>query len=142
MQQYHHRKGFTLVELMVVVSVIGILLGLFTMAMLGGRDSEVMLKSRNHLRQIAQWIDQYASSNRDTVVPSRFNYLNEDGADTNGDGDIDQINVSRVGGARFFHIWSRWGRLAFTSNGQPLPNNRRLSGGRHGPGFVGRHSLG
>jgi type II secretory pathway pseudopilin PulG len=90
------------VEVLVVISIIGILLGLTTVAMMGGKDSEVMMKSRNHLRQIAQWMDQYSASHRDTVVPSRFNYLDEDGVDTDGDGVIDSPDVNRVGGARFF----------------------------------------
>jgi prepilin-type N-terminal cleavage/methylation domain-containing protein len=85
------RRGFTLVELMVVVAIIGILVGIFTLAMLGGRSSEKLLKSRNHLRQIAQWMDQYAGSHRDTVVPSRFDYLDENGADAH-----------KVGGSRFY----------------------------------------
>jgi len=96
------RRGITLVEILVVISIIGILLGLTTMAMMGGKDSEVMLKSQNHLRQIAQWMDQYSSSNRDTVVPSRFDYLDEDGIDTDGDGVVDMPDVNRAGGARFY----------------------------------------
>jgi prepilin-type N-terminal cleavage/methylation domain-containing protein len=85
------KRGFTMVELMVVVAIIGVLMGIFTMAMLGGRSSEKLLKSRNHLRQIAQWMDQYAGSHRDTVVPSRFDYLDENGADAH-----------EVGGSRFY----------------------------------------
>jgi len=88
-QGRHH--GMTLVELMVVVAIIGVLMGIFTLAMQGGRSSEIMLKSRNHLRQVAQWMDQYSSSHRDTVVPSRFDYFDENGA-----------NSHRVGGARFY----------------------------------------
>lgn len=85
------QRGMTLVELMVVVAIIGLLMGLVTMAMQGGRSSELVLKSRNHLRQIAQWMDQYAGSHRDTVVPSRFDYLDENGT-----------AAHEVGGARFF----------------------------------------
>jgi len=87
----HRQHGMTLVELMVVVAIIGLLMAIFTLAMQGGRSSEIMLKSRNHLRQIAQWMDQYAGSHRDTVVPSRFDYFDENGT-----------AAQRVGGARFY----------------------------------------
>jgi len=93
----------TLVELMVVVAVLASLIAVFTLAGRAGRSSEMMLKSRNHLRQIAQWVDQYASNHRDTVVPSRFDYWREDARDDmDGDGIPDRASVNRVGGARFF----------------------------------------
>ena len=84
-------QGFSLIELLIAVAIIGILAGIFTLAMQSGRSSEIMLKSRNHLRQIAQWMDQYSNSHRDTVVPSRFDYLDENGTDAH-----------QVGGARFY----------------------------------------
>jgi type II secretory pathway pseudopilin PulG len=93
----------TLVELMVVVAVLASLIAIFTLAGRAGRGSEMMLKSRNHLRQIAQWMDQYASNHRDTVVPSRFDYWREDARDdSDGDGIPDKPSANRVGGARFF----------------------------------------
>jgi type II secretory pathway pseudopilin PulG len=82
-----------LVELLVVVGIIAVLVGLFTVAMLSGHSTELMLKSHNHLRQIAQWMDQYSTNHRDTVVPSRFDYLDENGTDP-----------QKVGGARFYHM--------------------------------------
>ncbi|MDP6890285.1 MAG: type II secretion system protein, partial [Phycisphaerales bacterium] len=88
----YRQHGMTLVEVMVVVAIIAMLAMIFTMAMQSGRSSEIMLKSRNHLRQIAQWMDQYSNNHRDTVVPSRFDYLDENGADPH-----------QVGGARFYH---------------------------------------
>jgi len=89
------RSGMTLVELMVVLTILAILTSIISVSMLAGRSAEAMLKSQNHLRQIAQWIDQYASNHRSTVVPARFDYWDEE-----SEGGLPNIN--RVGGTRFF----------------------------------------
>ncbi|MCP4759350.1 MAG: prepilin-type N-terminal cleavage/methylation domain-containing protein [Planctomycetes bacterium] len=103
MRDIKHRAGMTLVELMVVVAVLASLVALISIAAQAGRSSELMMKSRNHLRQIAQWMDQYASNHRDTVVPSRFDYWREDAKnDVTGDGIPDEPSINRVGGARFY----------------------------------------
>jgi len=96
-----HRGGFTLTELMVVVAILGMLMGIVIMSASVGRSAERMMKSRNHLRQIAQWLDQYASNHRDQVLPARFDYWDEEAIDTDGDGVPETPNANSVGGGRF-----------------------------------------
>jgi Tfp pilus assembly protein PilE len=107
----------TLVELMVVVAIISVLVTIFTMAMQSGRSSETMLKSRNHLRQIAQWMDQYSSNHRDTVVPSRFDYFDENGTDAHA-----------VGGARFYQATPTADVWLPTANPFMQPSDPRTDG--------------
>ncbi len=73
------RRAFSLVELLVVMSIIGLLLGIAVTSLTGADETERAMESRNHLRQIAQWIDGYAGSHSDKVVPSRFDYYDEQG---------------------------------------------------------------
>ena len=46
------RAGFSLVEMLVVISIIGILVGLTLTALSGVDGTEQILRSRNNLRQI------------------------------------------------------------------------------------------
>jgi prepilin-type N-terminal cleavage/methylation domain-containing protein len=68
------RKAFTLVEVLVVAVVIAVLLGLLLPALTGAWNTGNMAKSQSRLKQIATWMQSYASENRDTVVPSQFDY--------------------------------------------------------------------
>ena len=67
-------RGFSVIELMVVITVIAVLLGLLFPVLAGFRKSGQMTKSMAHMRQIAGWMTMYSSDNRDTVLPSQFNY--------------------------------------------------------------------
>ena len=78
------RAGFSLVEMLVTISVIGILVGLTLTALSGVDGSEQMLRSRHNLRQIHTWIEHYANNHRDRVVPSQFDYLDENGTEIGG----------------------------------------------------------
>jgi prepilin-type N-terminal cleavage/methylation domain-containing protein len=68
------RRGFSITEILVVISVIVVLLGLLLPALAGIRKSGLMTKSMANMRQIGTWMGLYAGDNRDFVVPSRFNY--------------------------------------------------------------------
>ncbi len=68
------RRGFTIVELMVVAAVIIVLLGLLIPVLGAFRKSGLMTRSMGNMRQIAGWMALYAGDNRETVVPSQFNY--------------------------------------------------------------------
>ena len=76
------RPGFSLVELLVSISIIALLVGLTLTALSGVSGSEQVLKSRNNLRQIHTWIQNYANNHKDRVVPSQFDYLDENGTET------------------------------------------------------------
>jgi prepilin-type N-terminal cleavage/methylation domain-containing protein len=62
--------GFTLVELLVVVAVIGILVGVLLPALGGARRTAQELKCKNNLRQMAIASMTYAGENDDFYVPT------------------------------------------------------------------------
>ncbi len=72
------RRGFSMTELLVVIAVIAALLGLLFPVLAGFRKSGQMTKSMGHMRQIAGWMNMYSSDNRDTVLPSQFDYSLDD----------------------------------------------------------------
>jgi prepilin-type N-terminal cleavage/methylation domain-containing protein len=71
------RRGFSMVEVMTVIAIIAVLLGLLFPVLAGFRKSGQMTKSMSNMRQIAGWMMLYSSDNRDTVLPSQFDYCPE-----------------------------------------------------------------
>ncbi len=79
MTHRHRRRGFSLTELLVVITLIAVLLGLLFPALAGIRSTGLMTTSMSNLRQIGVWMRMYSADNREFIVPSRFDY----GASTN-----------------------------------------------------------
>lgn len=77
----HLRSAFSLVEILVVISVIGLLVGLTLTALSGVDGTEELLRSRNNMRQIHTWMENYSNNHRDRIVPSQFDYLDENGTE-------------------------------------------------------------
>ena len=72
-------RAFTLVEVMVVISILAILISMVLYVSGGVSGTEQLLRSQNHLREINQWMQAYSNSRDDRVVPSQFDRFHEDG---------------------------------------------------------------
>ena len=62
-------KGFTLVELLVVIGIIGLLISLLLPALAGARRSATAIKCLANERSIGQAMQLYAADNRGAVLP-------------------------------------------------------------------------
>ena len=72
------RRGFTLVELLVVVAVIGLLVGLLLPALSSARKSARAVGCQTSLRAIGQGMVLYMNDHGDLVIPS-YNMTGTDG---------------------------------------------------------------
>jgi prepilin-type N-terminal cleavage/methylation domain-containing protein len=74
-------RGFTIVELLVVMAMLSVLIGILLVTLSGVGQSGAMTRSMSSLQQIGQWMTLYSGEYRDTIVPSRFNYQYPDTPD-------------------------------------------------------------
>jgi prepilin-type processing-associated H-X9-DG protein/prepilin-type N-terminal cleavage/methylation domain-containing protein len=73
-EQLRHpsRGGFTLVELLVVIGIIGVLISILLPALSGVRKRASSLKCMTNLRTFGQAWQQYCNNNKGTCVPARL----------------------------------------------------------------------
>lgn len=69
-----NRAGFTMTELLVVVGIIALLLAILLPALSSVVSGGKTVESMNNLRQISNWMQLYGGENRDTILPSQFDY--------------------------------------------------------------------
>jgi prepilin-type N-terminal cleavage/methylation domain-containing protein len=107
------RKGFTIIELLVVVSIIALLVGILLPAIGKARDSAKVNTSKNNLRQLGVAHRAYAADWADRHVTYVRDNLGLYG------GDVETYNEMVYGGGGGFEVHppiiAGWG---YTSNGQ------------------------
>lgn len=77
-----HQRGFTIVELLVVISIIAILAGLVLVAVSGSTAAARTAQTQQGLRDIATWMEAWSGDHDSRVLPSQFDYQDEAAAGT------------------------------------------------------------
>ena len=86
---YKRRRAFTLVELLVVISIVGVLVGLLLPAVQQARESARRLSCKNNLRQLALALHTYESAH--AVLPPGY--------------------LHKFGGGQANHMGFAWGTM-------------------------------
>jgi len=72
-------RGFTLVELLVVIGIIALLISILLPALSKAREAAKTTQCASNLRQIALGIISYANDNHGKLPPSKVNPTDENG---------------------------------------------------------------
>lgn len=72
-----HRHGFTIVEILVVVSIIALLAAFLLVALGGSQDVAKTAKATVKLKEIGTWMQMWSGDNNNRVLPSQFDFTDE-----------------------------------------------------------------
>ena len=70
----NRRTGFTMVEVLLVIGILGVLMALLLTALFAVRGATERALSMSNLRQSFTWMQQYSDENRGFIVPAQFDY--------------------------------------------------------------------
>ena len=82
MKKQPFQRAFTIVEILVVVSIIAVLVSFLMVALSGSQDAAKTAKVNVKLKEIGQWMSLWSGENNDRVLPSQFDYIDEAAAGT------------------------------------------------------------
>src|SRR4051812_28436978 len=68
----HCRRGFTLVELLVVIGIIAVLVGMLLPALNRARESARASQCASNMRQLSQAMLMYANAHKGKLMPARI----------------------------------------------------------------------
>lgn len=68
----HHRAGFTLIDLLVSIAVMGVLISLLVPSLKSARESARRVSCASNIRQVGYALQMYASDNKGQLPPSVF----------------------------------------------------------------------
>ncbi|MDP7005599.1 MAG: type II secretion system protein [Phycisphaerales bacterium] len=71
------KHGFTIIEMLVVISIIALLMAFLLVAVNSGRQSANTAKATIKLKQIGEWMQLWSGENKNRVLPSQFDYTDE-----------------------------------------------------------------
>ena len=77
MTKKNRTRGFTIVEILVVVSIIALLAAFLLVALGGSQDAAKTAKATVKLKEIGTWMQMWSGDNNNRVLPSQFDYNDE-----------------------------------------------------------------
>jgi len=71
------KHGFTIVEILVVISIIALLAAILLVVVNSARGAADITKTTVKLKQITEWMQIWSGNNDDRILPSQFDHVDE-----------------------------------------------------------------
>lgn len=114
------RRGFTLMELLVVISIIALLIALLLPALSGATKSARQAKALSNMRQLAGGWHLYSAENAEVMLPGRFPNL---AGGTSNPANFYDVGNGKKFRARYLSVLGK--HMGFYAFNQPDPANDR-----------------